>query len=150
MNVGQKLLIDKFLQRVEVQHDEAIEFFKNTKLAISFVDVLFDNIRFTHKNLPYFVSTQLPNTDTPTLYRSLRNNLVIPVFKKYQYYSPTMMFELVNRICMYVASYYGNQNAFSMKNLEGLVQAQRIKYSDILQDIELRETEQRVWNSMSR
>jgi hypothetical protein len=145
MNKKQKLLVDRFLQRSDVKYDEAVDFFKNTKLAMSFVEVLFDNIKYTHKNLPYFVSTQIPHNDTPTLYRSIRNNLIIPVLKKYQYYSPTIIFELVTRICKYVDIYYGNQNAYSMDNLIDIVQAQKIRYSDILEDIELWKLEQSVW-----
>lgn len=150
MDKKQKLIIERYLQRSDVSSDDAIEFFKNTKLAMSFVDVLFDNIKYSHKNLPYFVSTQLQHTDTPTLYRSLRNNLVLPVLKKYQYYSPTILFELISRICKYVDDYYGTKNAYNIDNLVDIVQTQKIKYSDIFEDIELWKLEQSVWATISQ
>lgn len=150
MDTRQKQIVERFLRKSVVTNAEAIEFFKSTKLANVFIDVIFDNIRYTHKNLPYLVSNQLQNTDTPTLYRSLRNNLIFPVLRKYSFYSPTMILELVKRICSYVDRYYGNHNTNTqpsciIHDLQNIVFSQRTKYADILEDLELHRLEQEVW-----
>jgi hypothetical protein len=144
MNSRQKQIIDCFFQKIKVSNKDAIEFFKNTKLANAFVNVLFDNIRYTHKNLPYFVSNQLQKDDVPTLYRSLRNNLVLPVLRKYNYYSPTMMIELVKKICSYVETYYGNNTSYDISGLFDITD--KLKYADIIEDLELYKLEQKVWS----
>jgi hypothetical protein len=149
MNPGQKQLIEQLLQKAPVTNTDIIEFFKTTKLANAFVDVLFDNILYKQKNLPYFVSSQLQKDDVPTLYRSLRNNLILPVLRKYQYYSPTMIIELVKKICNYVATYYGHPDSYSIDDLFKITHAQKVKYADIIDDLELYKLEQSVWSESS-
>lgn len=154
----QKLLVGKLLKGDDSMNDrkELDDLFKKTHFGMTFTCVIFDNISFSHKNLYYVLKTQfeidkvdaVDAEECLSIYRGVRNNFILPVFRKYEFYSPTMCFHIFEKLYSSTMNYYGKKNKINIaKILDMNLCTNKIRFSEIAIEKELYDLEQTVWKS---